>query len=149
MRAVIQRVNNASVSVDGKKTGEIGKGLLVFLGVGDGDGDADLKYIADKTAGLRIFSDDDDKMNLSVTDIGGEVLVVSQFTLYGDCRKGRRPNFTSSMEPIKAEKIYRRFIDCMNDCGIKTQEGIFGADMCVEISNDGPVTIILDSSKIL
>ena len=110
MRAVIQRVNNASVEVDGKTVGEIGKGLLVFLGVGDGDTDADLNYIADKTAGLRIFSDEDDKMNLSVTDIDGEILVVSQFTLYGDCRKGRRPNFTSSMEPVTAEKMYEDFI---------------------------------------
>lgn len=149
MRAVIQRVNNASVEVDGKTVGEIGKGLLVFLGVGDGDTDADLNYIADKTAGLRIFSDEDDKMNLSVTDIDGEILVVSQFTLYGDCRKGRRPNFTSSMEPVTAEKMYEDFIKTIESKGIKTAHGEFGADMKVSISNDGPVTILLDSSKIL
>lgn len=149
MRAVIQRVNNASVEVDGKTVGEIGKGLLVFLGVGDGDTDADLNYIADKTAGLRIFSDEDDKMNLSVTDIDGEILVVSQFTLYGDCRKGRRPNFTLSMEPVTAEKMYEDFIKTIESKGIKTAHGEFGADMQVSISNDGPVTILLDSSKIL
>ena len=149
MRAVIQRVNNASVEVDGKTVGEIGKGLLVFLGDGDGDKDADLNYIADKTAGLRIFSDEDDKMNLSVTDIDGEILVVSQFTLYGDCRKGRRPNFTSSMEPVTAEKMYEDFIKTIESKGIKTAHGEFGADMKVSISNDGPVTILLDSSKIL
>lgn len=149
MRAVIQRVNNALVEVDGKIVGEIGKGLLVFLGVGDGDTDRDLNYIADKTAGLRIFSDEDDKMNLSVTDINGEILVVSQFTLYGDCRKGRRPNFTSSMEPVTAEKMYEDFIKIIESKGIKTAHGEFGADMQVSISNDGPVTILLDSSKIL
>lgn len=149
MRAVIQRVNSASVKVDGNTVGEIKKGLLVFLGVGDGDTEADLKYIADKTVGLRIFSDDDDKMNLSVTDICGEILVVSQFTLYGDCRKGRRPNFTSSMEPIGAEKMYEDFIEYIKSKGIKTEQGEFGADMKVSISNDGPVTILLDSSKIL
>lgn len=149
MRAVVQRVNNASVTVDGKTIGEIGKGLLVFLGVGDGDTDKDLNYIADKTAGLRIFSDADDKMNLSVTDIGGEILVVSQFTLYGDCRKGKRPNFTSSMEPVTAEKMYEDFIKIIESKGIKTAHGEFGADMQVSISNDGPVTILLDSSKIL
>ena len=148
MRAVIQRVNNASVEVDGKTVGEIGKGLLVFLGVGDGDTDADLNYIADKTAGLRIFSDEDDKMNLSVTDIDGEILVVSQFTLYGDCRKGRRPNFTSSMEPVTAEKMYEDFIKTIESKGIKTAHGEFGADMKVSISNDGPVTIMLDSKKL-
>lgn len=149
MRAVVQRVNNASVEVDGKIVGKIGKGLLVFLGVGDGDTEADLNYIADKTAGLRIFSDEDDKMNLSVTDIDGEILVVSQFTLYGDCRKGRRPNFTASMEPLTAEKMYEDFIELIEAKGIKTAHGEFGADMQVSISNDGPVTILLDSSKIL
>ena len=149
MRAVIQRVNGASVEVDGITVGEIGKGLLVFLGVGDGDTQTDLNYIADKTAGLRIFSDEDDKMNLSVTDIDGEILVVSQFTLYGDCRKGRRPNFTSSMEPVAAERMYEDFIKLIAAKGIKTAHGKFGADMQVRISNDGPVTILLDSSKIL
>ena len=149
MRAVIQRVNNASVTVSGKVIGKIGKGLLVFLGVGDGDTEADLKYIADKTVGLRIFSDEDDKMNLSVRDIGGEVLVVSQFTLYGDCRKGKRPSFTASMEPNGAKKMYEDFIKMIESNGIKTAHGEFGADMQVSILNDGPVTILLDSSKIL
>lgn len=149
MRAVIQRVNNASVAVSGKVIGKIGKGLLVFLGVGEGDTEADLKYIADKTVGLRIFSDADDKMNLSVRDISGEVLVVSQFTLYGDCRKGKRPSFSSSMEPKGAEEMYEDFIKMIESNGIKTAHGEFGADMQVSILNDGPVTILLDSSKIL
>ena len=149
MRAVIQRVNNASVTVSGKVIGEIDKGLLVFLGVGEGDTEVDLKYIADKIVGLRIFSDADDKMNLSIRDIGGEVLVVSQFTLYGDCRKGKRPSFSSSMEPKDAEKMYEDFIKMIESNGIKTAHGEFGADMQVSILNDGPVTILLDSSKIL
>ncbi len=122
-------MTSASVTVDGKTVGEIGKGLLVFLGVGDGDTDADLNYIADKTAGLRIFSDADDKMNLSVTDIKGEMLVVSQFTLYGDCRKGRRPNFTASMEPKRAEEMYEEFIDVIKAKGIEVAHGEVAADM--------------------
>ncbi|MDD6563812.1 MAG: D-aminoacyl-tRNA deacylase [Clostridiales bacterium] len=149
MRAVIQRVTSASVEVSGEVIGKIGKGLLVFLGVGDGDTEQDLNYIADKTVGLRIFSDEDDKMNLSVTDVNGEILVVSQFTLYGDCRKGRRPNFTSSMEPKRAQEMYEMFIDRIKGKGISTEHGSFGADMQVKILNDGPVTILLDSSKII
>lgn len=149
MRAVIQRVNNASVSVDGEMVGSIQKGLLIFLGIGSGDTQKDLEYIADKTVGLRIFSDADDKMNLSVTDIDGEILIVSQFTLYGDCRKGRRPNFTASMPPKEAERMYEAFIDNIKNRGINVASGVFGADMQVTISNDGPVTILLDSSKII
>ena len=149
MRAVIQRVTEASVKVDGKITGEIGKGILIFLGVGEGDTEKDLRYIADKTIGLRIFSDENDKMNLSVQDIGGEILVVSQFTLYGDCRKGKRPSFSSSMEPVAAKRMYEEFIEYVSEQGIRTAHGIFGADMKVELLNDGPVTILLDSSKIL
>ena len=149
MRAVVQRASNASVTVDGRIIGEISNGLLVFLGVGDGDTEKDMKYIADKVIGLRIFSDSDDKMNLSVGDINGEILVVSQFTLYGDCRKGRRPNFTSSMEPKGAEEMYEKFVDYLISQGIKTEHGEFGADMKVSLLNDGPVTILLDSSKIL
>lgn len=149
MRAVVQRVCNANVAVDGEVIGAIENGLLVFLGVGDGDTEADLKYIADKVIGLRIFSDSDDKMNLSVSDIDGEMLVISQFTLYGDCRKGRRPNFTSAMEPKTAEKMYEDFIAYISERGIKTACGKFGADMEVSLVNDGPVTILLDSSKIL
>lgn len=149
MRAIVQRVKNASVKVDNKIVGEISRGLLVFLGVGNGDTDTDLKYIADKVIGLRIFSDADDKMNLSVTDVDGEILVISQFTLYGDCRKGRRPNFTSSMEPEGAEIMYEKFIEYIKAQGIKTEHGEFGADMQVNLLNDGPVTLVLDSSKIL
>lgn len=149
MRAVIQRVTKASVKVDGKITGEIGKGLLIFLGVGEGDTEKDLRYIADKAIGLRIFTDENDKMNLSVQDVGGEILVVSQFTLYGDCRKGKRPSFSSSMEPVTAKRMYEEFIEYVSGHGIHTAHGIFGADMKVELLNDGPVTILLDSSKIL
>ncbi len=149
MRAVIQRVSRASVSVDGNITGKTDNGLLVFLGVGSADTEKDIKYTADKIMGLRIFSDADDKMNLSVTDVGGGILVVSQFTLYGDCRKGRRPNFTSSMEPTGAKEMYERFIAYLEERGMKVQHGEFGADMKVELINDGPVTILLDSSKIL
>ena len=147
MRAILQRVLNASVKVDGKTIGEIEKGLLVFLGVGEGDTEKDLKYIADKCIGLRIFSDEEDKMNLSLTDVGGQMLVISQFTLYGDCRKGRRPSFTSSMEPIKAKEMYESFIKYIEQSGVKTEHGEFGADMKVELINDGPVTLMLDSTK--
>ena len=149
MRAVVQRVKNASVTVDNNVIGEISHGLLVFLGVGDGDTDVDMKYIADKVIGLRIFTDSEDKMNLSVTDVDGEILVISQFTLYGDCRKGRRPNFTASMEPVGAEKMYENFIEYVKNQGIKTEHGEFGADMKVNLLNDGPVTLIIDSSKII
>lgn len=147
MRAILQRVLNASVKVDGQTIGEIGKGLLVFLGVGEGDTENDLKYIADKCIGLRIFSDEEDKMNLSLTDVGGQMLVISQFTLYGDCRKGRRPSFSASMEPVKAKEMYERFIEYIKEAGIKTEHGEFGADMKVELINDGPVTLMLDSTK--
>ncbi len=149
MRAVIQRVSSASVKVDEETIGSIGKGLLIFLGVGETDTEFDLKYIADKSVGLRIFSDENDKMNLSVEDIGGEILVISQFTLYGDCRKGKRPSFSKSMEPVAANKMYEQFIAELKSKGIRTEHGEFGADMKVELLNDGPVTILLDSSKIL
>lgn len=149
MRAVIQRVQNASVKVDNKIIGKIGHGLLILLGIGDGDSDSDMKYIADKSMGLRIFSDENDKMNLSVKDIDGEILVVSQFTLYGDCRKGRRPNFTPAMEPVSANAMYEEFVKYLKNNNMKVQHGSFGADMKVELLNDGPVTILLDSTKIL
>lgn len=149
MRAVIQRVKKANVEVDGKVIGEIGHGLLIFLGVGEGDTEADMKYIADKSIGLRIFTDENDKMNLSVRDVGGRILVISQFTLYGDCRKGRRPSFTASMEPAGAEELYEKFIDYISAAGISVSRGKFGADMKVELINDGPVTLLLDSSRIL
>lgn len=149
MRAVIQRVSRASVKVEGNTLGSIGCGLLIFLGVGEGDTEADLRYIADKAAGLRIFCDENGKMNLSVVDVGGDALVISQFTLYGDCRKGKRPSFSKSMEPEAANKMYELFIENFKSRGIKTEHGEFGADMKVELLNDGPVTILLDSSKIL
>lgn len=148
MRAVIQRVNKSSVTVDGNVVGEIGNGLLVLLGVGHGDDTKDLEYIVDKILNLRIFQDENDKMNLSVLDIKGEILVVSQFTLYGDVRKGRRPSFSQSAHPDIANRLYEEFIESVRDRGIKVQHGVFGAHMDVELVNDGPVTILLDSNKI-
>jgi len=147
LRAVIQRVNQASVSVDGKIVSSISKGLLVFLGVAEDDEIADAKYLADKTVGLRIFEDDDEKMNLSLADIGGEVLVISQFTLYGDCRKGRRPSFTSAAKPQKATELYEAYVSALAEKGLQPKTGIFQAYMQVELINDGPVTILLDSKK--
>lgn len=148
MRAVIQRVNKSSVTVDGNVVGEIGNGLLVLLGVGHGDDTKDLEYIVDKILNLRIFQDENDKMNLSVLDIKGEILVVSQFTLYGDVRKGRRPSFSQSAHPDIANRLYEEFIESVRDREIKVQHGVFGAHMDVELVNDGPVTILLDSNKI-
>ena len=148
MRAVVQRVNYANVKVDEKIVGEIDKGLLVFLGIGENDDNTDLKYMVDKILGLRIFEDDLGKMNLSLRDINGEILVVSQFTLYGDVRRGKRPSFSSSADPKLAEDIYEEFIRLCKKEGIKTETGIFGAHMNVKIENDGPVTILIDSNKI-
>lgn len=149
MRAIIQRVKSASVKINGEIKGEAGEGLLIFLGVGKGDSDGDLRYIADKALGLRIFEDENGKMNRSVADISGDLLVISQFTLYGDCRKGKRPSFEGAMAPKEAEEMYERFVAYVKESGLKTETGEFGADMKVELLNDGPVTIILDSSKIL
>lgn len=148
MRAVLQRVENASVKVDGETVGKIGKGILVLLGVCDGDTDADIEYMANKITGLRIFEDSNEKMNLSLEDIKGEILVVSQFTLFGDCRKGKRPSFTSAGKPDYANEMYEKFIAYLDDKGFDTQHGVFGADMKVELLNDGPVTILLDSEKV-
>lgn len=148
MRSVIQRVTSASVTVDGETVGKIENGLLILLGVSDDDTDADLKYIADKALNLRIFSDENDKMNLSVQDIKGELLIISQFTLYGDCRKGRRPSFDSAGKPAYANEMYEKFISYCEKTGLFVQHGIFGADMKVSLLNDGPVTIMLDSKKI-
>lgn len=148
MRIVVQRVLEACVKVDQVVKGEIDKGLLVFVGVGPDDDESDIKFIADKIVNLRIFEDENDKMNLSVKDINGGVLLISQFTLYGDCRKGRRPNFSASCEPIKAEQIYNKLVSEVSGTGINTQKGIFGADMKVSLINDGPVTILLDSGKV-
>ena len=147
MRAVVQRVTESRVAVDGKITGEIGKGLMVLIGVEDGDTEKDAAYVAGKVTGLRIFEDDNDKLNLSVKDIGGSVLAVSQFTLLGDVRKGKRPSFTKAAAPEEANALYSKVIELIQEEGIQVEEGIFRADMMVEIHNDGPVTILLDSNK--
>ena len=147
MRAVIQRVKEASVAVEGCTIGKIADGLLVLLGVEAGDEETDLKYIYQKTTGLRIFHDEVGKMNLSVSDVGGELLVVSQFTLLGDVRKGKRPSFTASAEPDKARKLYEAFCDLARKDGFSVATGEFGAHMEVQLLNDGPVTILLDSRK--
>lgn len=146
MRAILQRVTSASVVVDGVAIGEIETGLVVLLGVADGDTEADLKYVLDKTTGLRIFADDQGKMNLSVKDVSGSLLVVSQFTLLADTKKGRRPSFNSSAEPEIADAYYQQFVRLALAEGIAVQTGRFGADMKVSLCNDGPVTIILDSN---
>ena len=148
MRAVIQRVNKSSVTVDGETVGKIGPGLMVLIGVEEGDTEKDAEYIAEKTATLRIFEDNQDKMNLSVIDVGGEVLAVSQFTLLADARKGRRPGFTKAAHPETADLLYRKTIDHMKGMGIHVEEGVFRTHMVVDISNDGPVTILLDSRKL-
>ncbi len=150
MRAVIQRVAHARVVVDGETTGEIETGLLVLLGAGDEDTREDLEYILDKTVNLRIFPDDEGKMNLSLRDVDAELLVVSQFTLYGDARKGRRPSFIHAMNPEDAERLYEEFVDEARAMGVrKVATGVFGASMEVSLLNDGPVTILLDSTKLL
>lgn len=147
MRAVVQRVKKSSVTVDDKITGRIGQGLMVLIGVEDGDSEKDADYIADKVCGLRIFEDEQGKMNLNVEDIGGEVLAVSQFTLLADARKGRRPSFTKAAAPDEANALYRKVIDKIESRNINVEEGVFQAEMMVEIHNDGPVTILLDSNK--
>ena len=148
MRAVIQRVKNARVEVSGRITGEIGKGLLIFLGVGDEDSEKDCEYLADKIANLRIFPDENDLMNLSSLDIGVDMLVVSQFTLWGDCRKGRRPSFAKAARPERAKELYEFFIGALKKTGLKIAAGEFQEMMDVYLINDGPVTILLDSSKV-
>lgn len=147
MRAVIQRVSESRVEVDGRICGEIGAGLLVLLGVEDDDLERDAEYLAEKTAHLRIFSDQEDKMNLSVKDIDGGVLVISQFTLFGDCRRGRRPSFSKAAPPERADMLYHFFIEKLIRHGLTVQEGIFQAMMKVHLCNDGPVTVLLDSKK--
>ena len=148
MRAVIQRVTRAKVVVDEAITGEIGIGLLVLLGVEAGDTDEDLKYTFNKTVGLRVFEDADEKMNLSLADVGGQLLVVSQFTLLGDVRKGRRPGFNNAAAPDMANRFYEKFVELGRAQGIEVQTGVFQADMAVELVNDGPVTILVDSRKL-
>ena len=147
MRAVVQRLTNADVKIDGRVNGKIDDGLLVLLGVGNGDTEEDMKYIADKIIKLRIFSDENDKMNLSLEDVGGSMLVISQFTLYGDCSHGRRPYFGNAMEPVSANEMYEKFVAYIKEQGIHTETGEFGADMKVSLTNDGPVTIILESKN--
>lgn len=147
MRAVVQRVTNADVKIDGRVNGKIDDGLLVLLGVGNGDTEEDMKYIADKIIKLRIFSDENDKMNLSLEDVGGSMLVISQFTLYGDCSHGRRPYFGNAMEPVSTNEMYEKFVAYIREQGIHTETGEFGADMKVSLTNDGPVTIILESKN--
>ena len=147
MRAVVQRVTNADVKIDGRVNGKIDDGLLVLLGVGNGDTEEDMKYIADKIIKLRIFSDENDKMNLSLEDVGGSMLVISQFTLYGDCSHGRRPYCGNAMEPVSANEMYEKFVAYIRERGIHTETGEFGADMKVSLTNDGPVTIILESKN--
>lgn len=147
MRAVLQRVLNASVSVDGKITGEIGKGLLVFLGIGRDDTEENVLWLVNKINKLRIFADENDKTNLSLADVKGEILVVSQFTLYADCKKSR-PGFTHAKNPEEAEKLYEYFLEKSKEImQTKVEHGIFGADMKVSLCNDGPFTIILDTDK--
>ena len=149
MRAVVQRVKRAQVSVEGSITGKIEKGILVLLGVGEDDEIEDLEYMAKKIINLRIFEDNEDKMNLSVLDVGGNVLVISQFTLYGDCRKGNRPSYSKAARPDIAKEYYDRFIDYIKDnYKIKVESGVFQASMEVDFINDGPVTLMLDSKKI-
>lgn len=147
MRAVVQRVRNASVQVGKNQVGAVDNGLLVFLGVTHNDTEDDAKYLADKIAGLRIFEDSDDKLNLSVQDVGGSVLSVSQFTLFGDCRRGRRPSFTEAAPPAQGDALYEAFNRYLRDNGLHVETGQFQAHMEVSLINDGPVTMLLDSTK--
>ncbi|MFZ0306775.1 MAG: D-aminoacyl-tRNA deacylase [Candidatus Sulfotelmatobacter sp.] len=147
MRAVVQRVSRARVTVDGEITGEIGLGLLVLLGVGRDDTNSDATYLAGKIAGLRVFEDDQGKMNLSVLDAGGSVLAVSQFTLYGDVRRGKRPSFDAAAAPEKARQLYEFFVEQIRAAGLRCETGCFQETMKVELVNEGPVTILLDSGK--
>ena len=147
MRAVVQRVTYSNVKVDGNIVGEINRGFNVLIGISKEDTEEDMKYIKDKLINLRVFEDENNKMNLSLSDIQGELLIISQFTLYGDVRKGRRPNFMNALGENEGLVFYDKFIESMKETGLKIETGIFGADMKVDIKNDGPVTILLDSSK--
>lgn len=145
MIALLQRVNKASVEVGGETISEIGKGILIFLGIDKKDSKKDVEYLADKVVNLRIFEDNNSKMNLSIKDVGGEIMVVSEFTLAGDCKKGNRPSFDKAMPPEEAEKLYRDFIDSLRSKGIPVKEGIFRSFMHVSLINEGPVTFILNT----
>jgi D-tyrosyl-tRNA(Tyr) deacylase len=148
MRIVLQRVTSASVTVDGEVIGKIGTGFLLLFGVGHEDTEEDCRRLADKISGLRIFSDENDKINLDLESVGGEILVVPQFTLYADCRKGNRPNFIQAAKPEKANALYEYFVDYLRSKGKHVETGEFGADMKVELLNDGPFTVILDSDRL-
>jgi len=147
VRAVVQRVSQAKVTVDGEITGEIRKGIVVLLGIGQDDTEKDIQYLSDKIVNLRIFEDENGKMNISLLDIEGELLIVSQFTLYGDCRKGKRPSYDKAARPENAEALYDKFVEACRKYDIKVETGKFQAMMMVEIHNDGPVTLLLDSKK--
>ena len=149
MRAILTRVNSASVTIDGQVVGQIGKGFLILLGVGPNDTPEHCKFLAQKALGLRIFEDENGKMNLGLEAVNGQVLVVSQFTLYGNCRKGRRPSFTDAAPPALGEKLYEQFLADCAALGYPPQHGRFGADMKVESINDGPVTLILDTDQLM
>ena len=149
MRAVLQRVSHAKVTIDGAVSGEIGKGFLILLGVAPEDTAEEALYLARKCVGLRVFTDENDKMNLSLDDVGGKILAVSQFTLYADCRKGKRPNFIGAAKGEQANELYEYFVSCCRGLGIETQTGEFGADMQVELLNDGPVTILMDTDELM
>lgn len=148
MRAVVQKISRSQVTVDGELTGKTGPGLLVLLGVTHDDTEKDAEYMADKLVNLRIFEDENEKLNLSLIDVGGEMMAVSQFTLYGDCRKGRRPGFTEAARPEPADKLYQYFVQKVRDMGINVETGRFQTHMMVELVNDGPVTILVDSKKL-
>jgi D-aminoacyl-tRNA deacylase len=147
MRVVVQRSKKASVTVEGKITGQISKGLVLLVGVTHEDTVEDAEFVADKVANLRIFEDENEKMNFSLLDVGGEILSVSQFTLYGDCRKGRRPNFMDAARPEHAKIVYNQFNNILREKGIIVETGVFGAMMDVSLTNDGPVTLIIESKK--
>ena len=147
MRVVVQRVKRSSVTIDGEVVGQIGPGLLILLGIREGDGDRQLEFLAEKLLNLRIFADEAGKMNRSVLDVKGELLVVSQFTLYGDCRKGRRPSFIDAARPEVAIPLYERFVARLRQGGLEVQTGEFGAMMDVELVNDGPVTLIIEGPE--
>ena len=149
MRAELQREKHAKVTIDGRVSGEIGTGFLILLGVAPEDTPEEALYLAKKCVGLRVFEDENDKMNLALADVGGKILAVSQFTLYADCRKGKRPNFTRAAKGDQARELYEYFVDCCRGLGVETQTGEFGADMKVELLNDGPVTIMLDTDELI
>ena len=149
MRAILTRVNSASVTIDGQVVGAIGKGFLILLGVGPKDTEKECRYLAEKALGLRIFEDENGKMNLGLDSVDGQVLVVSQFTLYGNCRKGRRPSFTDAAGPELGNALYEKFLSVCEELGYPPQHGRFGADMQVASVNDGPVTLILDTDQLM